>query len=257
MPDGITVERGHSFSLAEFAMEWELQLSDDESDHGEFRERILRERLQIAEKLGPVERQRRIYLADKELREQPVVAGPVFTPDECQLIVENVKEHGLKHGWETQRHDAFPTVDIPCQEVTKISNLVFERVNSNILQFISKHFGIRNLGVQDMFFVSYSQHTQKGLDLHTDGCLISFNVLLNNHRDFTGGGTYFKHLDKVFMLQQGECLVHDSKLLHAGCDITSGERIILVGFVNTLPFRLPITRHSQRTPTLLSSSPPN
>jgi len=58
--------------------------------------------------------------------------------------------------------------------------------------------------------------------------------LLNDASDFEGGGTYFEHLDTAVAISRGDCTLHDSSALHAGHAITSGTRIILVGFVESI-----------------------
>ena len=57
----------------------------------------------------------------------------------------------------------------------------------------------------------------------------------SNHKKhtYTGGGTYFPLFNnRTVHLHQGDLLIHDSGLLHAGIAITEGYRYILVGFVN-------------------------
>jgi hypothetical protein len=61
---------------------------------------------------------------------------------------------------------------------------------------------------------------QSGLALHTDGSIISFNVLLGDPVvDFDGGGTYFPHLGCVVAPDQGGAVVHDGKKKHAGIPV--------------------------------------
>ena len=110
------------------------------------------------------------------------------------------------------------------------------------------------------------------LGLHRDGSLLSFTITLSEpNRDFTGGGTYFDALQNVTtiidtdtfhtdrtMLQtatldqvfhttheygvvrpqtSGDGVFHCGKLLHGGYPITSGTRIVLVGFVDVVTDR--------------------
>ena len=49
--------------------------------------------------------------------------------------------------------------------------------------------------------------------------------------EFEGGGTYFEHDDSTHQIGKGDCLVHSGKLRHSGVAITSGRRLLLVGFV--------------------------
>ena len=70
------------------------------------------------------------------------------------------------------------------------------------------------------------------MDIHRDGSIISFNILLNSTDDFDGGGTFVEADAKTYSIGQGDCFVHSGKLRHAGAAITSGERLVLVGFVD-------------------------
>lgn len=53
---------------------------------------------------------------------------------------------------------------------------------------------------------------QASLAIHSDGCLLSFSLLLNHHGAFEGGGTYFKATGETFRVKQGDALVHDAGL---------------------------------------------
>lgn len=82
--------------------------------------------------------------------------------------------------------------------------------------------------------------------MHRDGSLLSFNVLLCSESEFQGGGTFLPHLlqqeeahcaahtDGTVHILQGEACVHSGSALHAGAPITSGLRMVLVGFVESV-----------------------
>ena len=78
----------------------------------------------------------------------------------------------------------------------------------------------------------YTALGQSGLEVHRDGSVVSFNLLLNRETDFEGGGTYVEADDKVYSIGQGDCFVHSGKLRHGGEPILKGERVILVAFVD-------------------------
>jgi predicted 2-oxoglutarate/Fe(II)-dependent dioxygenase YbiX len=67
--------------------------------------------------------------------------------------------------------------------------------------------------------------------MHRDGSFLSFNILLSHAADFEGGGTYFDDGLTAY-LEQGDILIHSSKIKHAGLPITKGTRYLLVGFLN-------------------------
>lgn len=161
----------------------------------------------------------------------PQKTTQLFTPDECNGILDTCRN---MVGWTTQRHSAFPTIDIPIKE-TALAYLG-DMIKQRLFPMLGDHFGFdacRDLAFRDIFIVKYSSSSQRGLQAHTDGCLMSFNVLLSHPNDFDGGGTWFESIDSVVQLAQGDCVYHDARIMHQGIDITRGERYILVGFVDT------------------------
>lgn len=71
-----------------------------------------------------------------------------------------------------------------------------------------------------------------GVDMHYDGCDMTFQIMLSDINDYTGGGTFFRCMKKTLKLQQGQVLVHPGELYHKGVDITSGVRFLVVGFMD-------------------------
>lgn len=147
---------------------------------------------------------------------------------ELQSIVESEVS---KRSFETARHSAFRTTDYSFASDSK----VYEICSDLILKVLENRWGFWNgeLELLDLFLVVYSFDGQRKLEPHSDGCLISFNIQMNDPNDFGGGGTLFVESKNLVKLQRGECLAHDSKLLHSGKEITFGTRKILVGFVET------------------------
>jgi predicted 2-oxoglutarate/Fe(II)-dependent dioxygenase YbiX len=82
-----------------------------------------------------------------------------------------------------------------------------------------------------MFIVKYHHEYQNQLELHHDGSFLSLNILLNDNKEFEGGGTFF-YDGIISYLNQGEMIVHSGKIKHAGLPITKGIRYILVGFIS-------------------------
>ncbi len=98
-------------------------------------------------------------------------------------------------------------------------------------------------------FAQCDARGQRSLELHRDGSLLSFNVLLSHESEFEGGGTHFPdlaaqaaagatdappHVGGTVHLRQGDACVHSGSALHAGAAVTAGVRVILVGFVESV-----------------------
>lgn len=79
---------------------------------------------------------------------------------------------------------------------------------------------------------------QRELEIHRDGSLLTFNILLSDPGTFSGGGTMLEPLDAVVRPSQGACIVHSGHWRHAGHPITAGKRYILVGFIDARDARI-------------------
>ncbi|KAG2220812.1 hypothetical protein INT45_004473 [Circinella minor] len=161
----------------------------------------------------------------------------LFSFEECSNILKQCSE--LNSGWTTARHSAFPTTDIPIRKDNNnnlgyLIDWLYERLFPQMSSYYGFHYTRRDLDFRDVFIVKYAADAQRGLKLHTDGCLMSFNLLISHQDDFQGGGTYFESIDNDVQLNQGDCVFHDARIMHRGIDITQGERYILVGFVDTI-----------------------
>jgi len=155
------------------------------------------------------------------------------------------------HGW-CSKHDAYPTRDLPAERLqphahARLLTILSERLLSPLAARAG--FSVAHLYCRDLFFVIYTPDAQAGLELHRDGSLLSFNLLLSSPAAFAGGGTTFPSLtdavaaslvgrldaDGVTVTPQlGEAVVHPGGLLHGGRAVTSGTRLLLVGFVESV-----------------------
>ena len=96
-----------------------------------------------------------------------------------------------------------------------------------------------------------TRDTMDHLELHRDGSLLSFTILLSPTNEFEGGGTNFdalldvappisghvgysilRPLGVIQPPKAGFVVLHSGKLLHGGHTVTKGQRIVLVGFVD-------------------------
>lgn len=222
-------------------------------------------------------------------RLQPTRLENVFSVEDCQLVIEAVVDYAQRQGGLlTSRHESFATTDVPVSELSLTIPTGFEgggnaasetntvgcwvlgRVEQRVLSKMARATGFKpeDLGLKDLFVVCYSggeassdegngamrypiPSKQASLAIHTDGCLMSFSLLLNHHASFEGGGTFFKASGETFHLEQGGLLIHDAGLDHAGAEVVTGQRIMLVGFVETvdvLKEKLRWERQSVRRP---------
>lgn len=68
--------------------------------------------------------------------------------------------------------------------------------------------------------------------MHYDGGDLTWSLMLSDADEYTGGGTYFRLLRGTVRLRKGQVLVHPGNLFHAGVDIESGTRDLVVCFMD-------------------------
>ena len=158
----------------------------------------------------------------------------IYTPDMCKFIINECEKYANNNGgWTLKRHDNYPTTDLPVEKIQSIFGIVLETMNT-VSNKVKKSYGLNEsitIDVKDLFVVKYKDNAQNYLDLHSDGSFLSFNILLSDKNDFEGGGTYFDD-GLTTHLEQGDILIHSSRIKHAGLPITKGTRYLLVGFLN-------------------------
>ena len=158
----------------------------------------------------------------------------LYTPEMCSYIINESEKFAANNGgWTTRRHVNYPTTDLPVNKIQAIFSLILETMKT-VTNKIKTSYGLHDnmiLNIQDLFIVKYEATSQNYLELHVDGSFLSFNVLLSNTKEFEGGGTYFDD-GLTSYSEQGDMLIHSSKIKHSGLAITKGKRYLLVGFLN-------------------------
>ena len=160
----------------------------------------------------------------------------VYTSATCEYIInESNKYADTNGGWMTQRHEKYPTTDLPVKDIPNIIDVVF-RSMKDVLDLIVNSYQLHDdvkLNITDLFIVKYQHDKQASLKRHCDKSHISFNILLSDETDFEGGGTHFD--DGITMKsKRGGIIIHSGQLYHSGIKITSGSRYLLTGFVDIL-----------------------
>eukprot|EP00158_Paraphelidium_tribonemae_P007953 Partr_v1_DN28407_c0_g1_i1_m41195 putative P4Hc len=185
--------------------------------------------------LDTLERRRLRYLDNSESRHAVRVLEGFAARSLCHQLCEYFQSFTA---WKTDRHSSYATRDtaveaIDCDLVKGAIQELCKRAVHAISEMFHFHEG--DLEMLDAFVISYDASLEGAdhLEMHTDGCLISFNLLLNPSHQFESGGTLFKLDNRLIRSQQGDLIVHDSKQEHAGVKITRGKRYLLVGFVDS------------------------
>lgn len=154
---------------------------------------------------------------------------PVFTKQECGLLIYEAEKYAAKHGWTRKRHENYPTTDLPLSHFKLGYSMVMSRIYALVIPRIAAVFQFEKeaIDVEDLFLIRYTEGKQNGLVEHKDGSLFSFVIPLND--DFEGGGTRLN--GRVHSSPIGEALIFCGQQDHSGVPISRGTRYVLAGFL--------------------------
>ena len=196
------------------------------------------------------------------------------------------RNESFENGPDSDRHVSYATCDFPVDDCDELQAfLESTEFETRIFDKFSKLYGVepRDLSFDDLFVAYYrakdgesdresdrestndndddtDSNIMDRLELHRDGSLFSFSLLLNPPDEFEGGGTFYDALRDVdvgvvqetsgsdtssdtpkSILHQGgairptragDCVFHCGKILHGADVVTQGKRVVLVGFVD-------------------------
>ena len=136
----------------------------------------------------------------------------------------------------------YTKMDMPCNEVPAMS-LITNQIMGDIIRSIGQVYGkpkaaskLKQRSHKETHLLLYQKESGKtehtGVEMHYDGCVMTFNLMLSDLSEYNGGGTYIRSIRKSVKLQMGQCLVHPGELYHCGVHISSGKRFLIVGFLD-------------------------
>ena len=162
-----------------------------------------------------------------------------FTPLACKCLINianNLNQWSDGKNEDTRSaggHENVPTRDIHLYQLDLNNQwkIILDKYISKLAAYLYSNFKTNETNI--IFIVKYSMDGQRDLCPHHDSS--SYSVLFTLNDEFEGGGTYFLRQDhKSENVPIGNFSIHPGRLTHyhAGIPITSGERYILVGFIN-------------------------
>ena len=209
--------------------------------------------------------QRDVVRLRPELRGVHMVPG-VIPKETCASIIDAAEAFALSSGggWTTKRHIAYPTTDIPVDDIFGRFSIVHGLVNGHVLPALARCFPMldeESLRIKELFVCKFeaTEGKQRGLGPHKDGTPWSFVLCLNDSADYLGGGTFFEEIPAsratiagkplqsieadepalgVLMRPPegttgvGSAVFFSGKNRHRGEPVTRGVRYILTGFID-------------------------
>ena len=123
-----------------------------------------------------------------------------------------------------------------CDEKTKITNEISEAIKNNYLidrfTFINKIFNV--LFTRTGVGMYYGPHVDNPY-ISSGRRDFSFTIFLNNPDEYEGGELilYIPPETKKIKLNQGDMVIYPTKYLHEVKEVTKGERMVCVGWIES------------------------
>jgi hypothetical protein len=172
-----------------------------------------------------------------------IFMGRLFTPEQCMHINRMAEYHAYRGigtsgaGWTNELY-TLTAQHMQCKDVPGLlaqTDHIFRQLQHELYSLFPTRICKGSIVFEsdgEPHLVKYHGKA-KGTEMHTDNSefvYITVNVMLSEDNDYSGGGTYIKSIDKTIHLKQGEMLIHLGDLEHAGMDIESGVRRLLISF---------------------------
>ncbi len=176
--------------------------------------------------------------------------GPIFTPEQCQLIINAGRSEPVQNG--QVGGGAAGVIDTKTR-TSHISWIPFNKMPemySTLEKIVNKtnnnHFGFD--GIQLTEFAQYTEYPAGGFyDWHIDSDIngineppvrkISMTCLLSHESEFEGGGLELMSDGKIARPKQGQAIFFASYIRHRVIPITKGVRKSLVMWFGGPSFR--------------------
>ena len=176
--------------------------------------------------------------------------GPIFTPEQCQLIINAGRSEPVQNG--QVGGGAAGVVDTKTR-TSHISWIPFNKMPemySTLEQIVNKtnnnHFGFEGVKITEQ--AQYTEYPAGGFyDWHIDSDIngmneppvrkISMTCLLSHESEFEGGGLELMSDGKIARPKQGQAIFFASYIRHRVIPITKGVRKSLVMWFGGPSFR--------------------
>jgi hypothetical protein len=174
----------------------------------------------------------------------------------CKISHEFAASTGRWDTPDAERHASYATCDFPVEDCKALEKYLEDvKFHDRLFESLGSLYSLEidDLEYLDLFVANYQvkesddSKIMDRLELHRDGTLLSFSLLLNSHEDFSGGGTFYDalrdaepsgilHNGGVIRPRQGEAVLHCGKVLHGADVVTAGQRTVLVGFIDVAEY---------------------
>jgi len=167
--------------------------------------------------------------------------GPIFTPEQCQLIINAGRSEPVQNGQVGGGNGGVVDTKTRTSHISWIPFNKMPEMYSTLEQIVNKtnnnHFGFEGVKITEQ--AQYTEYPAGGFyDWHIDSDIngineppvrkISMTCLLSHESEFEGGGLELMSDGKIARPKQGQAIFFASYIRHRVIPITKGVRKSLV-----------------------------
>ena len=136
-------------------------------------------------------------------------------------VRETAMTDPTKQTWRTLY--TYTKMDLPCGEVPGLMDGIVDGIMSTVVDIVGSVYGnaraaskLRPRSWKEPHLLHYQVLPGKpehlGIEMHYDGCDVTWSLMLSGSDEYEGGGTYIRCLKRTIMLRQGQILVHPGEV---------------------------------------------
>jgi PKHD-type hydroxylase len=167
--------------------------------------------------------------------------GPIFTPEQCQLIINAGRSEPVQDGQVGGGNGGVVDTKTRTSHISWIPFNKMPEMYSTLEQIVNKtnnnHFGFEGIQITEQ--AQYTEYPSGGFyDWHIDSDIVGMNeppvrkismtCLLSHESEFEGGGLELMSDGKIARPKQGQAIFFASYIRHRVIPITKGVRKSLV-----------------------------
>jgi PKHD-type hydroxylase len=167
--------------------------------------------------------------------------GPIFTPEQCQLIINAGRSEPVQNGQVGGGNGGVVDTKTRTSHISWIPFNKMPEMYSTLEQIVNKtnnnHFGFEGIQITEQ--AQYTEYPSGGFyDWHMDSDVVGMNeppvrkismtCLLSHESEFEGGGLELMSDGKIARPKQGQAIFFASYIRHRVIPITKGIRKSLV-----------------------------
>ena len=162
-----------------------------------------------------------------------VTSEPLIAPEEAEEVValateDGVYDHEFPSGKYRLGGDWVKSLPNTLEWFNeRLRTTIFPAVAALFPEVVSDASVLRAHSVAILKYNSSHPRT----DVHIDDGILALTLALSPRANYTGGGTYYEHMDEVLPMEQGHCTIRPGSVRHGGHPVTEGDRYILGGFL--------------------------